>query len=88
MWICPLPLKTTITYFINFRRDGPLRDNLANDVVPLSKEGYPIREHALLLVVEILPLWPDIFGLDARLGESSARIFTCEYYSSVNYGCQ
>jgi hypothetical protein len=50
----------------------------ANDAVSLGEEGYPIIQHAFLLIVQVLPLGTDVLGLCRRLGEGPRGILARE----------
>lgn len=45
--------------------------HLPHDVVPFTEEGKPIIKNLLLLVAQILPIRPAIFGFERRQGQSS-----------------
>lgn len=45
-----------------------------HDVVPLAEEREPLVQHFLLLLAEILPFGPAVFGLEARLGEGARGV--------------
>jgi hypothetical protein len=54
--------------------------DLADDVVPLAEEGEPFVQYGLLLVIEIIPLWYTLFGLEGRACEGTRSVLTGEDY--------
>lgn len=52
--------------------------NLALDVVAFREESKPVVQHLLVLIRQVRPFGPALFGFEGGLGEGAGSVFAGE----------